>query len=163
MGRSHRQARHMDGTIAGDRDITIGRDRELFALLRVPIDIDDDLVTRAQDIVLGRGDVHHGLKGQALVVEDITTEDLLTWGRLKIVSSICLYRLITIKQIIWCFLHHLLLELILVYFLRGVILPHPTRVANGLVGCLTHARLLQLLGIFLADVLDLLQRGTLLE
>ena len=76
VGGCHRHARHRDGTIVGDGHRTLRRDGQLIGLLGSTIDIDDQLVARPQDIVLGRGYVHIGLKRQQLVVEDVVTEDL---------------------------------------------------------------------------------------
>ena len=67
----------MDGTEARDDDGAIGRDFELLGFLRGTIDIDEDLVARAYHIG-GRGsDVHIGLEGELILVEDVTTIDLL--------------------------------------------------------------------------------------
>ena len=74
----HRKACHMDGAIFGHRDITIRRNRELYALLRIAIDVDNELVARTQDIVLRRGNVHLGFKSEGTVVKNVTTKDPTT-------------------------------------------------------------------------------------
>ena len=45
-------------------DVTIGADGQGHGLLRGPIDIDDELVARAQHIVLWGGDIHGRFEGQ---------------------------------------------------------------------------------------------------
>ena len=167
----------MDGTIVGHIDVAIGRDRQLLTLLGVAIDIDDQLVARAQHIVLGRGDVHLRLEGEALVIENITAENLLTLllrlAEIQGVGTLIVAHhrgIVTIHPLGGAIHHHLLLAG--AHALGGVVdLPQGTIVlahavlgiTNGPVGSLAHARLLQLTGILLAHLLDLLESGTLLQ
>ena len=62
LGGIDAQSTDTDRSELGHRDIAIGTDRELQALLRGTIDIDDQLIARTHHIVLGRGDVHLRLK-----------------------------------------------------------------------------------------------------
>ena len=116
----------MHRTVVGHIDITIGRDRQLFASLGIAIDIDDELVTRAQHIVLRGGNVHHRLEGQVLVVEDIATEDFLAGCLLytEVFFTRRLTGLFPIQHVIGDILHHLLLSLLLVCLIRGIVLAH---------------------------------------
>ena len=68
----------MNGTIFRHIDVTLRAYRQLQALGRSAIDINNELVARAQHIVLRRGNVHIGLESQRLVVKDITAKHLLT-------------------------------------------------------------------------------------
>ena len=79
-GEVHKRGKtsHMHRTIVRYCHITIGRHLEHFTLLRITIDIDDHLIARTQHVVLGGGNVHLGFKRELLVIEDITTKDLLT-------------------------------------------------------------------------------------
>ena len=65
----------MDGAIFGHRNVPVRRNRELYTLLGIAIDVDDELIARTQDIVLRGGDVHLGLKGEGTVIENVTTKD----------------------------------------------------------------------------------------
>ena len=164
----------MHWTIVGHVDITIGRDGQLLALLGISIDIDDELVARPQHIVLRGGNVHHGFEGKTLVVEDITTEDLLATllgsAEIKGVGTLVHGHIVAIKPTVGTVHHHLLLTHLLSLRVHidltesSIVLAHPVGgVANGSVGSLTHTGLLELTGILLTHLLDLFQRGTFLE
>ena len=77
LGGRDRETTDMDGTKLRDGDIAIGTDHEGDGLLRGTIDIEHELVARTQDVVLGGGNVHDGLEGEVLVVEDVTAKDAL--------------------------------------------------------------------------------------
>ena len=167
----------MHRTIVRYCHITIGRHLEHFTLLRITIDIDDHLIARTQHVVLGGGNVHLGFKRELLVIEDITTKDLLTLllllTEIEGVGTLIQVhhrRVIAVHPLRGTIHHHLLLTgfptlLRIVNLLqRTIVLTHTTLgITNGLIGCLTHARLLQLTGILLTHLLDLLKRGALLK
>ena len=157
----------MHRPIIGYGDITIRADRQALTLLGIAIDIDNQLVAGAQHIVLRRGDVHLRLEGQVLVVKDITAKDFLTRNHIKIVTTrLRQSPLIAIEQIIWSILTHLLLTVLTLtsLFHRRIILAHPVLgIADGTVDHTTHARLLELTGIFLAHLLNLLKGSALLQ
>ena len=169
-----RETCHMHRTVVGHIDITIGRDRQLFASLGIAIDIDDELVTRTQHIVLRGGNVHHRLEGQVLVVEDIATEDFLAlFLRTVEIHGVGTLvhshhgRIGAVHPLGGAVHHHLLLTKLLgivvgLNLTEGtVVLTHTVSgIAQSLIGNLTHTRLLQLTGIFLAHILNLLQSGT---
>ena len=58
LGGRDRETTDMDGTKLRDGDIAIGTDGEGDGLLRGTIDIENELVARTQDIVLGGSNVH---------------------------------------------------------------------------------------------------------
>ena len=164
----------MDGTIVRYSDITIGRDRQLFALLGIAKDINDELVARAQHIVLRRGNIHLRLKCQRAIIENISTEDFLTLlfllFEIKGIGTLIHHGIgiSIIEPVVWTIHHHLLLITLLSLVInlthRGIVLAHTIRgIANGFVGYTTHAGFLQLAGIFLAHLLDLFQGRTFLQ
>ena len=163
----------MHRTIIGHIHVAIRAHCQLLTLLGIAIDIDDELITRAQHVVLRRSDVHHRLKGQRFVVEDITAKDFFAFlflllFEIKRVWTLVHRHVIAIQPAVWTIHHHLLLAHLLSLVVdlpeRSVVLTHTIgRFANGFVGRLTHACLLQLTGVLLTHLLDLLQRSTLLK
>ena len=147
----------MDRTVIRHGDIAIGRHRQLLGALGITIHVDDQLIAGTQHVVLGRGNVHHRLEGEALVVENITTEHFLA---LHIEIVACGRHLSTLNHIIGGLLQHLLLELLLVGLLGGIVLAHALGIAYRLVGSTSHAGSLQLLGVLLAHTLNLFERGS---
>ena len=139
----------MDGTEVGDGDIAIGADRQGMRLLRGAVDIDDELVARTEDIVLRRGDVHLGLEGERLVVEDVTAEDALAHRRRLPFDE---FRGIGTLMGDYLIIGHFIID---THAILGV--------TNGVIDIAVETAVGDLLGILTAQALDLLHRGTTLD
>ena len=114
-----------------------------------PGHIDDELVARTEDIVLRRGDVHLGLEGERLVVEDVTAEDALAHrGRLPLDKLGGIGTLMGDYLIIG----HLIID---THAILGV--------TNGIIDIAVETAVGDLLGILTAQALDLLHRSTTLD
>ena len=139
----------MYGAELGDSHVAVGADRQGERGLRGTVDVEDELVARAEDIVLRRGDVHLGLKGEILVVEDVTAEDALA-------SRGCLF-----------FDKHggvgtLMGDNLVVGHL--IVGAHTVLgIADGIIDGIVKAALGNLAGILATDALNLLHRGPALQ
>ena len=76
-GLSHGETTNLDGTKVLYDSLSVWSDGGLYAFLRSPIDIDKHHIARPQHIVLRRSHVHGWLEGQALLLKQVVTEDLL--------------------------------------------------------------------------------------
>ena len=151
LGCRYRKTCHMHWAIIGHSHLTIGRDRQLHALLGVTIHIDNQLVARSQHIVLGRGDVHDRLKGQIPVVEDVTTKD--PSPRRSCCSLLHIDRGILTSVSLQTIVAHLIVDTHTVL-----------RRGYGIISGAAHTTLIQLFAVLTTQTLDLLHgRSTLKE
>ena len=70
---------------------TVGRYRALDGLLRGTIDVDEHGIAGPQTVVVGGGNVHVGLKGEFLVVEQVVTVYLLLLA-LQLLHKVLIHR-----------------------------------------------------------------------
>ena len=77
VGLSHSESCHLYGAEALHNDEPVGRDRFLYRLLRITIDVQIDNIARTNDIVARRRNIHCRFKSQLLIVEEIVAENLL--------------------------------------------------------------------------------------
>ena len=78
LGRGYTETANMYRTEIRNSNIAIGTDSKLHALLSGTIDIDNKLIARAKNIVLGGGDIHLGLEREVLIIKDVATKDFLS-------------------------------------------------------------------------------------
>ena len=76
VGLRHGESVHADGAVVIDHHGTIGGHGALEAFLRGSPHVDEDGIARPEAVVVGRGNVHVGLKGEVAVVEDVAAEHL---------------------------------------------------------------------------------------